>query len=146
MARDFRASRFRGSRQLSEDVNPSAYIVNLADCMLVLALGFMVALISYWNVNIAAVTDLDDSTMQEVDPSTLPAEMIENGSYFVEAGRVYKDPNTGELFMLEESGEAGAAASGPAASGADAGSAGEAGESVDANPADVAAARAAGAD
>ena len=101
MARSFRDSRFRGKRDIGEDVNPSAYIVNLADCMLVLALGFMVALIAYWNVDIVPVTDLEDSDLQEVDPSTLPEEALEGGSYYVDAGKVYQDPNTGELFMVE---------------------------------------------
>ena len=52
MVRAFRQSRFRSRGEVGEDVNPSAYIVNLADCMLVLACGFMVALISYWNIDV----------------------------------------------------------------------------------------------
>ena len=143
MARNFRESRFRGRRGIGEDVNPSAYIVNLADCMLVLALGFMVALISYWNVNITPVTDLDDSNMEEVDPSTLPKEMIEGGSYFIEAGKVYQDPNTGELFMVEDVDEQGSTVASKHAGGSkdskDGGASG-------ANSASVAASRAQGAD
>lgn len=142
MARNFRQSRFRGRNAIGEDVNPSAYIVNLADCMLVLALGFMVALISYWNVNITPVTDLDESNMEEVDPSTLPKEMIEGGSYFIEAGKVYQDPNTGELFMVEEVDE-----EGNTVASKHAGSAGSADEgTAEKKDADVAGARAQGAD
>ncbi|MDO4502927.1 MAG: hypothetical protein Q4D06_07060 [Coriobacteriia bacterium] len=137
MARSFRESRFRGRRDIGEDVNPSAYIVNLADCMLVLALGFMVALISYWNVKITPTTDLNDTNMQEVDPSTLPAEMIEGGSYFVEAGKVYQDPNTGELFMVEEVDEEGNTVASKHA---------KDGDGTDGKPSDAAKARAAGAD
>ncbi|MDD6289687.1 MAG: hypothetical protein PUA57_05805 [Eggerthellales bacterium] len=143
MARNFRESRFRGRRNIGEDVNPSAYIVNLADCMLVLALGFMVALISYWNVNITPVTDLDESNMEEVDPSTLPKEMIEGGSYFIEAGKVYQDPNTGELFMVEEVDEEGNTVASKHADGSGGSTDADASKSDDAA---VAAARAQGAD
>ena len=38
--------------QAEEDVNPNAYVVNIADCMLVLLLGMIVALISYYNVDL----------------------------------------------------------------------------------------------
>lgn len=102
MARSFRDSRFRRRTNIGEDVNPSAYIVNLADCMLVLALGFLIALISFWNIDIKPVTDLDDSNLREVDPTTVNGDVLESGSYYVEAGKVYQDPNTGELFMVEE--------------------------------------------
>lgn len=101
MATSFRQSRFRSSRShaLGEDVNPSAYIVNLADCMLVLACGFLVALMSYWNIDVRAMEELQAEDLEQVEPAELPAEMSEGGSYYVEAGTVYRDPATGILYL-----------------------------------------------
>ncbi len=102
MARSFRQSRFRSRTALEEDVNPSAYIVNLADCMLVLACGFMVAMITYWNIDVSKVTELDQGQLEQVNPETLPQAVDSGGSYYVEAGTVYMDPNTGQLYMVQE--------------------------------------------
>ena len=108
MARDFRSSRFRRGSSVGEDVNPSAYIVNLADCMLVLACGFLVALISFYNIDVVPAEQLDESKLEEVEPEEMPAGLIEGGgSYYVEAGKVYRDQNTGILYLVENTGETG---------------------------------------
>ncbi|MBQ3302804.1 MAG: hypothetical protein IJH04_11805 [Eggerthellaceae bacterium] len=102
MARDFRSSRFRGRAGIGEDVNPSAYIVNLADCMLVLACGFLVALISLYNIDVMPATELDENNLEQVDPESMPEDLVGGGgTYYVEAGKVYRDPNTGVLYMIE---------------------------------------------
>ena len=88
---------------MGEDVNPSAYIVNLADCMLVLACGFMVAMIVYWNIDVSKVTELSDTEFKEVNPETLPESLASGGAYYIEAGKVYMDPNTGQLYMVQPS-------------------------------------------
>ena len=124
MPRSFRQSRFRRRGDLSEDVNPSAYIVNLADCMLVLACGFMVAMIVHWNIDITNVEQLENESLEEVDPETILEEIQAGGSYYIEAGTVYQDPNTGQLWMVRRNDEAsaegeGAATPAPADSAAD---------------------------
>lgn len=120
MARSFRASRFRGNREIGEDVNPSAYIVNLADCMLVLACGFLVALISFWQIDLMpSVEKFEEENLEQIDPELLPEDIIEGGSYYVEAGTAYRDPNTGVLYIVkpqEESSGENASASAPSAS------------------------------
>ena len=103
MARDFRSSRYRGSAAVGEDVNPSAYIVNLADCMLVLACGFLVALISFYNIDVMPATELTEDELEQVEPEEMPEDLLAGGgSYFVEAGTVYRDPSTGVLYMVEQ--------------------------------------------
>lgn len=98
----FRQSKFRSglASSLGEDVNPSSYIVNLADCMLVLACGFLVALMTYWNIDVRAMEELDSETLEEVDPAEMPEDIGEGGSYYIEAGTVYRDPATGVLYMV----------------------------------------------
>lgn len=103
MANNFRSSRFRPNRDMGEDVNPSAYIVNLADCMLVLACGFLVAMISFWQIDIGpALEELDSEQLEQVEPEEMPADVTEGGSYYVEAGVVYQDPHTGQYYIVTQ--------------------------------------------
>ncbi|MDR3305663.1 MAG: hypothetical protein LBS85_06560, partial [Clostridiales Family XIII bacterium] len=81
MAGQFRQGRFRGRGGLGEDVNPSAYIVNLADCMLVLACGVIVALVTYWNVDLSGITELKNEQMKQIDPAAMPEDIGEGGAY-----------------------------------------------------------------
>ena len=90
-----------------EDVNPLDGVANLADVMLVFACGLMLALITYWNVDVAAtieqppeqtkqeltetVTDLDDEEGEVVDSDALQ-----------EYGTVYIDKETGALYIISE--------------------------------------------
>lgn len=146
MARDFRSSRFRGNAGVGEDVNPSAYIVNLADCMLVLACGFLVALVTFYNIQIAPVTELEDEDLEQIEPEELPEELLAGeGSYYVEAGVVYRDPNTGILYMVENVPEGENATDGGAAA-EDAAGAGASGTTGASNAEAARAARANGAD
>jgi len=99
----------------AEDADPRVGLVNLADVMLVFACGLMLALVSYWNLDIAAMTEVvqaDDVT--EVQGIEDMADQIigQGGSSFNELGMVYEDPMTGKMYMLKEDvgeGEGGAA-------------------------------------
>ena len=140
---------------MGEDVNPSAYIVNMVDCMLVLACGFLVMLMLHWNIATTTVDEVDESSMEEVDPEQMPEDVTSGGSYYIDAGKVYQDPNTGKLYLVQENGaaegsegasgesDASAAASasagqaaGGAASGGSSASSGEAVKNARANGAD----------
>ena len=104
--RSFSQSRFSASQFQAEDINPSAYIVNLADCMLVLACGFMVAMITYWNLDISSTTELENTELEEVDPSVIDEDEIgSGGTSYIERGTVYQDPSTGKLYMVEPTGD-----------------------------------------
>ena len=83
-----------------EDVNPNAYITNMADCMLVLVLGLVVALIARFGL--------------ELNPEEAPEEIVGievnldadgdgeiDGSY-EPAGSVYHDPATGQYYLVQE--------------------------------------------
>ena len=94
-----------------EDVNPMDGVANLADVMLVFACGLMLALITFWNVDVAGtqktaepdvppqalaetVSDLDESEGEEIDSGALE-----------QYGTVYRDPSTGALYIITEGGE-----------------------------------------
>jgi hypothetical protein len=89
-----------------EDVNPMDGAANLADVMLVLACGLMLALIINWNVDVTPVTEQGDS----LTPGVEITESIDGGSEqsdsdsdaeLEELGTVYRDPTTGKLYMVE---------------------------------------------
>lgn len=117
---------------MGEDVNPSAYIVNMVDCMLVLACGFLVMLMLHWNIATTTVDEVDESSMEEVDPEQMPEDVTSGGSSYIDAGKVYQDPNTGKLYLVQENGaaEGSEGASGESGASAGAGASASAGSSA----------------
>ena len=99
----------RSLRSRSDDapVNPMDSISNLADAMLVLAVGIMLALIINWNVDISAGTtdkaasadpsisfEQDDLTESQDDAKTIEGDLTE-------MGKVYYDQQTGTYYIVE---------------------------------------------
>lgn len=99
----------RSLRSRSDDapVNPMDSISNLADAMLVLAVGIMLALIINWNVDISAGTtdkaasadpsisfEQDDLTESQDDAKTIEGDLTE-------MGKVYYDQETGTYYIVE---------------------------------------------
>ena len=95
------------SRQFDPPVNPMDSVSNLADAMLVLAVGIMLALIIHWNVDISAgPTDKtastepaisfeqDDLTESQDDAKTIEGDLTE-------MGKVYYDQETGTYYIVE---------------------------------------------
>lgn len=83
-----------------EDVNPMEGTSNLADAMLVLAVGIMLALIMNWNVDLTDVVD-----MEELDADSLSeeeVEVVEQDQALQEKGVVYQDPDTGKYYIKVE--------------------------------------------
>ena len=87
--------------QPDEDVNPNEYMVNIADCMLVLLLGMIVALISYYNVDLTQTAGSGDEIIG------VQVNMDENGDGVIDAGYerrgdVYYDEKTGSYYFVDE--------------------------------------------
>ena len=95
------------SRSDDAPVNPMDSISNLADAMLVLAVGIMLALIINWNVDISAGTtdkaastdpsisfEQDDLTESQDDAKTIEGDLTE-------MGKVYYDQQTGTYYIVE---------------------------------------------
>ena len=71
-------------------------VANLVDVMLVFACGLIIALIAAWNVDVTKtpykVTDVKNNNFQE---EVMPEDLQE-------MGKVYLDPETGKMYVLED--------------------------------------------
>lgn len=90
--------------EYEEDADPRVGLVNLADVMLVFACGLMLALVSYWKLDLPTVTDMNTAAMQEVADSTQAEHIAQKSvSAYEELGTAYKDPSTGKVYIMKQS-------------------------------------------
>ncbi len=104
----------RRSRRVEED--PMAGTSNLVDAMLVIAVGFLVFVIMSWNMqNVVFNEDMTQEQKQSVmdamkqvsevnqgqQLNETPDTSNSSGQGYTEMGKVYKDPATGRLIMVE---------------------------------------------
>ena len=91
-------------RRKDEEVNPLEGAVNIVDAMLVFACGLMLSLVIHWNVDLGQVGErVNLNRGQEVTAPDIRDDLIETqgeGKLYEKMGTVYKDPATGQLFML----------------------------------------------
>ena len=91
--------------------DPMAGTSNLVDAMLVIAVGFLVFVIISWNMQ--AMIDPENSIQEQMQQKTTevdqgqqlnetPDSSNSSGQGYTEMGKVYKDPATGKLIMVEE--------------------------------------------
>ncbi|MCR5846276.1 MAG: hypothetical protein K6G78_06925 [bacterium] len=90
-------NRTRGAS--GEDVNPSAYITNIADCMLVLALGLLVALIARFDLQLDQQPE-EQIIGIEVNMDADNDGVIDEG--YEQKGEVYYDSATGKYYMVQD--------------------------------------------
>jgi len=104
----FNKSRFGGSNDGGEDINPMDSVSNLADVMLVLAVGFMLALVINWNIDVTpknANTSEEQrgEEISEIEGFTSGGETPLDGEVeYEELGVVYRDPITGKMYMVQK--------------------------------------------
>ena len=104
----------RRSNRVEED--PMAGTANLVDAMLVIAVGFLVFVIISWNMqSIVFNEDMTPEQKQQVMQSIKSVSEVNQGQQlnetpdtsnssgqgYTEMGKVYKDPSTGKLIMVE---------------------------------------------
>lgn len=93
--------------------DPMAGTTNLVDAMLVIAVGLLIFVVISWNMQ--SVVFQDTSQSQAVQDSQQVTEVSEgqvlndtpdtsnaSGQGYLEMGKVYKDPATGKLIMVED--------------------------------------------
>ncbi|MGI6142636.1 MAG: DUF2149 domain-containing protein [bacterium] len=91
--------------KLVDDVNPLEGVVNIVDAMLVFACGLLLALALYWNIDLGPVGESIDVTRgrEVTEVPEIRDDLIETqdrGKLYERVGTVYKDPETGQLFLL----------------------------------------------
>ena len=97
--RSSRLSRNTTSPFLESDGSPMESIANIVDVMLVFACGLLLALVTVWNVDIGL--DRPDNNMYEVSDVVEESQSVSKDN-LQEAGKVYRDPATGNLYFVEE--------------------------------------------
>ena len=91
-------SRNTTSPFLESEGSPMESIANIVDVMLVFACGLLLALVTVWNVDIGL--DRPDN-MYEVSDVVNESQNVQKEN-LQEAGKVYRDPATGNLYFIEE--------------------------------------------
>ena len=90
----------------ADDVDPMANVANLVDAMLAFACGLLIAVTTYWNIDLpdAAKVVEQEKLKQVEDVNIKEDELKADGSAYSERGVVYEDEN-GDLWLLEENGD-----------------------------------------
>ena len=105
----------RRRRASDDDIDPMAGTTNLVDAMLGLALGFLIFVVISWNMQSVIFSDMSQDlkqavmeSMKQVSEVTQGQELNDtpdtsqsSGQGFTELGKVYKDPSSGKLIMVE---------------------------------------------
>ena len=91
-------SRSTTSPFLESEGSPMESIANIVDVMLVFACGLLLVLVTVWNVDIGL--DRPDN-MYEVSDVVEGSQDVQKDN-LQEAGKVYRDPATGNLYFIEE--------------------------------------------
>ena len=88
--------------------DPTSGIINLTDCMLVLAVGFLIFSIMALHGNptlLSATTGPTPNTVTVTTGNTInntPNSQSGAGSNYQQMGTVYKDPKTGKLILVSQ--------------------------------------------
>lgn len=107
--------RQKGRKRFAEsEEDPMAGTSNLVDAMLVIAVGLLIFVVISWNMQSVVFQDTQDQQKAIEESSSDVTEVTEgqvlnetpdtsdsSGQGYMEMGKVYKDPSTGKLIMVE---------------------------------------------
>ncbi|WP_292600090.1 DUF2149 domain-containing protein [Methanobrevibacter sp. UBA212] len=107
--------REKGRKRFSEaEEDPMAGTSNLVDAMLVIAVGLLIFVVISWNMQSVVFQENQNPQQQISENSPDVTEVAEgqalnetpdtsnsSGQGYMEMGKVYKDPSTGKLIMVE---------------------------------------------
>lgn len=86
-----------------DEVDPMSSMGNMGDVMLVFACGLMVALVMAWNVDLAQFQKVEaDQELSQDQVTEITEQLYGEGNAFVEKGKVYQDPQTGQYYLVED--------------------------------------------
>ena len=109
MLKQRRSKKRKNLLSSDEEIDPMVYAVNMIDCMLVLAVGFLIFTImsmsavssdTHESPIIKQVVDLNQG--QELN--TTPQTSSSSTTGLTALGTVYKDPETGKMIMIQQNG------------------------------------------
>lgn len=89
-------NRLRVDRRKTDSVSPMESLANLVDVMLVFACGLIIALIAAHNVDLTKTPYKVDSINEKAGQTQKTKDDLQ------EMGKVYKDPETGKLYVIED--------------------------------------------
>ena len=89
----------RATSAVEEDVNPNSYLTNLADCMLVMTVGLLVALVTRYGVDLQKVEEEPPTGLEVVMDADGDGEIDDE---YQKTGSVYYDESTGKYYMVED--------------------------------------------
>ena len=103
-------------RRVRVEEDPMGGVTNLTDVMLVIAVGFLVFIVISWNMQGVVFSDMSSEEKQDTMKAMQKAIEVNQGQQindtpdstggsgegYDEVGKVYKDPETGKLIMIEE--------------------------------------------
>lgn len=108
--------REKGRKRFSEgEEDPMAGTSNLVDAMLVIAVGLLIFVVISWNMQSVVFQDSNQNPQQAINENSpdvtevsegqvlneTPDTSDSSGQGYMEMGKVYKDPSTGKLIMVE---------------------------------------------
>lgn len=102
-------------RKTRVEEDPMAGTSNLTDVMLVISVGFLIFIVISWNMQGVVFSDMSSEEKQETMEAMQKASKLNQGEQindtpessegsgegYVEMGKVYEDPKTGNLIMIE---------------------------------------------
>lgn len=83
-----------------EEIDPMIYAVNMIDCMLVLAVGFLIFTIIFMNSSPQEVSKTVDLKLGKEVNMTSQNSSSSSSDGLTQLGTVYKDPKTGKTIMI----------------------------------------------
>ena len=112
MAYNFSGSGFGGDALMGpsfteEDsgADPMSGLANLSDVMLVLACGLMLALVTYFNLDLPSVIEMETSVEEITDVESIEDAVQNQAGGYTKLDNVYQDPNTGKVYLIEKDDE-----------------------------------------
>jgi hypothetical protein len=89
------------------EVDPLVYAVNMVDCMLVLAVGFLIFTVMSFGMQSVVFSSASPQEKQQTVElqqgkvlNSTPETQSGKGSGYVQVGTVYKDPKTNKMIMV----------------------------------------------
>jgi hypothetical protein len=109
--------RRKQKRRLSStegEIDPMAYAVNMVDCMLVLAVGFLIFTVMSFGMQSIIFSDASPEEKQQMMQAVKQTVQVQQGQElnstiqtqtgqgqgYQQMGTVYKDPTTGKMIMV----------------------------------------------